>query len=390
MPDTVNTRDMLNEIFDDIADEDNTDALAAAAEEEKKESEEEEESKEESKEEEEEEEEETEEEESEEEEEEEETEEEEEETEEKEAEKKEEEKEEKEVDKEKKEDYNRDESRIIKVDGEEITVDTDTAFSNFQLKTASDRRFKEAAESKKETEVFWDSLLANPGDALVDRIVDEHCGGDRVKARGVVIQVLLDWMTPERQLAEIEDPKEQGILAREQAMDVRQQETERRESLRIQRQEQEADEEFDKKFTAELVKGFEDHNLPLSENRLWRQAIEFSKNFQAELPASMSDDIVAIRAELVKNARQFMRQVADERSQAIKDYIGTLSEDEVAAKYPDIAKKRKKARIESVKKKRSKKKKGNAEKKLKQQEEQKAARTKPKIQSTDQLFKDMI
>ena len=379
----VNTKDMLDNIFDEIAEEESAAAAETDTEEDVKEEEEEVTTEEE--------------EDSEEEEEdvEEDSEEEEEDVEEdteEEKEKKEEESEEKEVDKEEKVEYTEESAkRKITVDGEDIEVDVDTAFDNYQRKVASDRRFKEASTMKKETETFWESILAYPGETLVDRIVDEFCGGDRVQARAVVVQNLLEWMAPERKAHAIEDEKEKDLYRREYEMEVRQQEVDRREKVRTARQEREAEEEFDTNIRKELLAGFEEFNLPEKELPIWKRATDLLKEYQVELPSNMQDDIVAIRTELVKNARRLVGQVAKEREQAIKDLVPTLSQDELVKHYPDIVKALKDERISKAKKKRSKKRKGNVVKQQEQKQKklEKIGKPKNQLMTTDELFKDI-
>ena len=300
--------------------------------------------------------------------------------------------EEKDVDKEEKVEYTENsDKRKITVDGEDIEVDADTAFDNYQRKVASDRRFKEASTMKKESETFWESVLANPGETLVDRIVDEFCSGDRVQARAVVIQNLLEWMAPEREASAIEDEKEKDLFRREHEMKIRQQEADRREQVRVTRQEREADDEFDTNIRRELLAGFEEFDLPEKELPIWKRATDLLKEYQIELPANMQDDIVAIRAELVKNARRLVGQVAKEREQAIKDLVPTLSQDELAKHYPDLVKALKRERVGKAKKKRSAKSKGNIAKKQEEKQKKLEKITHPEHQmmSTDELFKDM-
>lgn len=294
----------------------------------------------------------------------------------------------KEVDKDEEEEYTV-EKRKITVDGEEIEVDSDTAFENYQRKTASDRRFKEAAESKKETEVFWDSILKNPGETLVDRIVDEFCAGDRVQARAVVVQNLLEWMAPERKAAAIEDDKEKDLFRREHEMEIRQQEADRRESVRVARADREAEEEFDTNLRKELLAGFKENDLPEDQIPIWKRATDLLKGLQAELPSSMQDDIAAIRSELVKNARRLVGEVAKEREQAIQDLVPTLSKDELVKRFPDLAQALKTERIAKAKKKRSKKRKGNVEKQQEQKQKSREKVAPTKTISTEELFRDM-
>ena len=280
----------------------------------------------------------------------------------------------------------------ITVDGEEIEVTPQQALQDYQRKAASDKRFREASDMKKAAETFWDQLLDNPGEALVDRIVDEYCKGDRVKARAAVVQTLLEWMEPERQAAAIEDEKEKALFYREQALKVQQQETERQENLRLTRAEREADEEFSNNLRAELLKGFEENSLPADgkESRpLWNRAGAYLQAFKDELPSYMQDDINSMRREIIKHAREIVKQVASERDKALKDYLSTLSKDELEKRFPEEAKKQ---RVEKAKNKRSQKKKGNVKKKQKETSEKidKIAKNKNKAISTTDLFEQLL
>lgn len=277
----------------------------------------------------------------------------------------------------------------ITVDGEEIEVTPKQALEDYQRKIASDKRFREASEMKKEAQTFWDRILEDPGEALVDRIVDEYCQGDRVRARAAVVQTLLEWMEPEREAAAIKDEKEKELYHREHALKVKQQETERQENLRLTKAERAADEEFATNLNKELMKAFRENSLPTDgkESRpLWNRAGILLQAFKDELPSYMQGDVAAIRREIVRNTADIVKQIRAERDEVLKEYISTLSPDELEKRFPDKAKELKKERVEKAKAKRSEKKKGNVTKKQKT----KPPKAKSKIVSTEDYFNGLL
>ena len=297
-----------------------------------------------------------------------------------------EEKDDKDVDKLEQEWYNS--PQKITIDGEELEVTPKQALEDYQRKEASDKRFREGAEAKKSAQTFWERILEDPGEALVDRIVDDYCEGDRVKARAAVVQTLLEWMEPEREAAAIEDEKEKELYYREHALKVKQQESERQENLRLTKAEREADAEFATNLNKELLKAFENNSLPTEgkESRpLWNRAGILLQAFKDELPSYVQGDVGAARREIVKNAQDIVKQIAAERDQVLKEYISTLSPDELEKRFPEKAKELKKERVEKAKAKRSTKKKGNVKKKQKTK-----PRKKEKSTSTEDFFGSLL
>jgi hypothetical protein len=276
----------------------------------------------------------------------------------------------------------------ITIDGEELEVTPKQALEDYQRKEASDKRFREGAEAKKSAQTFWERILEDPGEALVDRIVDDYCEGDRVKARAAVVQTLLEWMEPEREAAAIDDEKEKELYYREHALKVKQQESERQENLRLTKAEREADAEFATNLNKELLKAFENNSLPTEgkESRpLWNRAGILLQAFKDELPSYVQGDVGAARREIVKNAQDIVKQIAAERDQVLKEYISTLSPDELEKRFPEKAKELKKERVEKAKAKRSTKKKGNVKKKQKTK-----PRKKEKSTSTEDFFGSLL
>ena len=296
--------------------------------------------------------------------------------------------EEKEVDKEEKVEYNEaDEIHEVTIDGKTSKVSLEELKRDYQKIQAADQRFKEAAQMRKANETFWENLLQNPGEAIVDRVTDEFCEGDRVRARGLVVESLLDWLAPEREAAKIEDEKERQLFERERALDLRQREEERQAEKNSALREQEADEEFDRNLRAELKAALKKHSLPEDQTAIWKRTGKLLQEFSDELPSSMQGDVEAMRAEVVKNAKYVVAQVAKERQETKDALKATLSPDELVEIYPELEDALKKTKIDKVKKKRSKKKKGNAEKqvkKIEKQREEMGSAKKPV--STDKAF----
>ena len=296
-----------------------------------------------------------------------------------------------EVDKPEKEEYNGPpEVHSVTIDGEDIKVDTEELRRGYQKAESSDRRFKEASQMKKDTQTFWKNILENPGEALVDRITDEFCGGDRVKARFNVVEALLEWMTPEREAAKIEDEKERNLYRRERDMELRQREIDRQGEKTQARVEQVADEEFSKNLQEELNKAFAKNSLP-NQAAIWNRTGKLLQEFEDELPGSIRDDTEAMRREVIKNSSVIVDQVARERNETKAALKSTLSKDELAELYPELKDALKQTKIDRVKKKRSKKKKGNAAKAKQELDEKKqkvgAQSTGP--QRSDDVFRDL-
>lgn len=294
------------------------------------------------------------------------------------------------VDKEESKEYNWSEHREkITVDGQESEVTLGEALENYQRKVASDKRFREAAEMKKETEVFWKRILAEPGEALVDRIVDEIAEGDRVKARAIVVQSLLEWMEPERQAYAIENEKEQELFLREHEMKLRQQEYDRQLTRREEERAIAETEEFTRDITKEITTGLKQCGLPIEKTAIWQRVGDHLKDFRAELPSYIQEDVAATRRELIKQARAMCERVAAEEKTAI-EALPTLTDEELAKRNPQYAAFLKQQRIEKAREKRSTKKKGNVEKKKQETQEKKAEKkTKPSFVSTDELFRGL-
>jgi hypothetical protein len=278
------------------------------------------------------------------------------------------------------------ESRTITVDGEETEVTVDEAFDRYQRKEASDRRFKEGAEAKKEAETFWENIYREPGETLVDRVCDEICDGDRVKARAIVVQNLLEWMAPECEAYNLEDEKERELATKMHELDVRTKETERQEARRLAKLEQQANEEFDNNIRAGILKGCQDNDLPI-EDKIWKAAIKNLKAYQEELPSYLQDDIRALRKELVQYAEKAVAQVARDRAEAIKNLVPKdLSLDDLKKHNPKLVAELKKERVRKAKEKRSQKRKGNAAKKLEQKKKVKSRKSAPRYISTEEAF----
>jgi len=301
---------------------------------------------------------------------------------------------EKELDKKEEDEYNEaDEIHEVTIDGKTSKVSLEDLKRDYQKIQAADQRFKEAAQMRKSNEAFWENLLQNPGEAIVDRVTDEFCEGDRVRARGLVVESLLDWLAPEREAAKIEDEKERQLFERERALDLRQREEERQSEKTSAHREQEADEEFDKNLRSELHKALQKHSLPEDGDKsvpIWNRTRNLLREFKDALPSSMQGDVEAMRAEVVKNAKYVVAQIAEERKQTREDLKASHSLEDLSEIYPEIVPLLKQAKIDKVKKKRSKKKKGNAEKQTKKIEKQREDRgTSKKPISTREAFADL-
>lgn len=256
----------------------------------------------------------------------------------------------------------------IVVDGMTKKVSIEDLKRDSQKVLSADKKFKEASTMRKDNEVFWEKLLENPGEAIVDRITDEFCKGDRVKARSMVVESILEWLAPEREAAQIEDEKERNLFERERELTLRTRQTEREAEQAEVAQEREADAEFDRNLRSELAKAFKEYSLPEDRTAIWQRTGKLLQEFSDELPSSIQGDVEAMREEIVKNSRAVVAQVAKERNDTKDALKSTLSTDDLADMYPELREALKKTKIDKVKKKRSKKKSGVAKKQQKEVE----------------------
>lgn len=278
----------------------------------------------------------------------------------------------------------------VKEDGVEREVDKEELVRGYQRAQVSDQRFKDAKQVQKENEVFWTELMQNPGEALTNAVTDKYCNGDRVMARARVVDAMLTWLQPEREISEIQGEQEKILRQREHEIELRQLEFNRKQTQAEVRSERDAEAEFHNSMKAGLTEAFEKNSLPTDQTAIWRKTGKLLEEFVDELPEAVRDDTKVVRAEMLKVTDRVVKQVAKEREEDARSIIPTLSADELERFFPEQSKLLKDAKIERVKKERSKKKPGTVKQKKKEVETKKQElEVSTKMISTDDLFRDM-
>ncbi len=212
----------------------------------------------------------------------------------------------------------------VKVDGEEMEVDEDELLSNYQLKKASDKRFQEAMQARKQSEEFIRLLKQDPA-----KVLSHPSLGVDVKKWAedyLITELKRETMTPEQR--EIEEYK--AKLAKYQE----QEEAEKKKQLESEREA--VVQKYQEDYNKQIMGALETSGLPKTEFTVGRMIHYMSKALQNGYELSAKDVTDLVKKDYQKDTQSLYSQLDAET------LISILGE--------DIAKKIRKHDLDKIKK----------------------------------------
>lgn len=228
----------------------------------------------------------------------------------------------------------------VKIDGQESEVDEDELLRGYQLRQASDKRFKEAMEKQKTVEEILDILKKDPRKALTHPEI------------GVDVRNFAESVLAEALEEELMDPKEKELRELRKKLDAREKEAKDREENERKTKEEAHIQELTANYAKEIEGAIKDGGLPYNAPMVNRvkdymlAAIEngyelsakdvipyVKKDFTADIKAMFGASDASIIADLL--GEDGIKRVKEWDTKRIKD---PLKGKEVSAKEQPKAK----------------------------------------------------
>jgi len=179
----------------------------------------------------------------------------------------------------------------VKVDGEEIEVDEDEVLKNYQLKKASDKRFQEGMQARKQAEEFIRLLKTDPL-----KVLSHPSIGVDVKKWAedfLVKEMQKEMMTPEQK--QMEEYKSK--LAKYQELEEeakRKSEDEKKEAVRN---------ELREGYHKQIIGALETSGLPKTEYTVGRMIHYMAKGLQGRYELDASDVVDLVRRDYINDTK---------------------------------------------------------------------------------------
>jgi hypothetical protein len=211
----------------------------------------------------------------------------------------------------------------VKIDGQEMEVDEGELLSNYQLKKASDQRFQQGMQARKQAEEFIRLLKTDP----VKVLSHPSIGLDVKKwAEELLINEMQEaQMSPEEK--QLREYKEKLARYEEQEQLLkRQQEEQQKEAVKSKYREE---------YNKQIISALDSSGLPKTEYTVQRMIHYMAKALQAEYELSASDVVDLVRRDYINDTKAL--------------YSGLDAEALVKILGDDVAKKLRKSELDKLK-----------------------------------------